>query len=251
MLTAAGTSRGDVTKVVLAVGSVAAVMLLAVAVGGEKARGQGAADGGRELYEQNCASCHGATGEGTFRGPPITGSGAAGAHFWLSTGRMPISDPQQEPRRSPPAFAGEDLDALVDYVASLGDGPPIPAVSPSAGDLSEGEQLYRRNCAACHSWAGVGGALIANQAAPGLHPSTPTQVAEAIRIGPGTMPVFNDDVLDDAELNAVVAYVAYLKRPLDRGGAPLSHLGPFAEGFTAAAALGVLLLASLWIGKRT
>ena len=57
--------------------------------------------------------------------------------------------------------------------------------------------------------------------------------------------------LDDAQLNAVVAYVKYLDRPRDRGGDPLWHLGPMAEGAVAVVlGLGVLVLVTMWIGER-
>ena len=58
--------------------------------------------------------------------------------FQLTTGRMPLTDPSAQPVRKPPAFPRREIDALVAYVASLGDGPPIPDVDPAAGDLSRG-----------------------------------------------------------------------------------------------------------------
>ena len=82
------------------------------------------------------------------------------------------------------------IDALVAYVSRLvPGGPPIPSVDPAAGDLADGGQLFRAQCAACHQWAGEGGALL-HREAPSLGPATPTQLAEAVRTGPGAMPTF-------------------------------------------------------------
>ncbi len=87
--------------------------------------------------------------------------------------------------------------------------------------------------------------------APGLKESTPTQIAEAIRTGPPSMPAYGPEVMDEEQLNSVVKYVLYLREPEDRGGHGLWHLGPFAEGLIAwVVGMGVLILAVLWIGER-
>lgn len=106
--------------------------------------------GGELLYNQDCASCHGPAGEGSPRGVPLFDAGAASAHFYLSTGRMPIGDPEDQIRRGEPAYSDTEIDAMVAYVASLGDGPPVPDVDTEGADLSVGGQLYRQHCAQCH-----------------------------------------------------------------------------------------------------
>jgi ubiquinol-cytochrome c reductase cytochrome c subunit len=218
-------------------------------------------DGGvRTVYLRDCAVCHGAEGQGSRRGPHIAGVGRALIDYELSTGRMPISDANEKIVRHRPRYSGAQRKAVVDYVASLepvgsGDktqpgGPDIPQVDEGAASLSSGGELYRLQCAACHAWAGDGGALV-HREAPGLHKATPVQVAEAIRTGPGTMPAFGSAALDDQQLAAVVRYVGYLKHPRDRGGFGLWHLGPVAEGAVGwIVGIGLLVLASLWIGER-
>ncbi|MGI9079676.1 MAG: c-type cytochrome [Acidimicrobiales bacterium] len=224
-----------------------------------------------QTFLTDCAVCHGAGGEGTNRGPTLVGVGRASLDYQLSTGRMPLvavgrsnteegaplqplpnksaGDSDLVPRRHEPAYPPETISALTDYVARLtGDaGPAIPHVGE--GNLAEGGALFRQQCAACHSWAGDGGALLRLEA-PSLHPSTETQIAEAIRVGPGQMPVFGAAALTDAQTASVVAYVRYLDDPRDRGGQPLWHLGPFAEGAVALIALAGLLLFTRWIGER-
>lgn len=206
---------------------------------------------GRRLYEAGCSTCHGVDGEGTSRGPSLQRSGAAGAHFYLSTGRMPLDEPDVQATRKPPAYRPEEIAALTAYVASLGDGPPIPDVDLATGELSEGSQLYAVNCAGCHNSAGSGGALGQAVFAPGVRQATPTQVAEAIRIGPGAMPVFGPDTLDDHQVASIIRYLEFLQRADDPGGAPLGRVGPVPEGLVAwLAGLGAMLLAAFWIGTR-
>jgi ubiquinol-cytochrome c reductase cytochrome c subunit len=208
-------------------------------------------EGGRSLFEISCTTCHGPDGRGTPQGPSLVGVGAASADFYLSTGRMPLDRPRAQSERKRPAFPPGEIALLTAYVASLGGGPPVPDVDPSRGDLAAGYQLYADNCASCHSSAGVGGALGHAVYAPPLNRATARQVAEAIRIGPGAMPVFGDDTFDDREVDSIVRYVIYLRDPRDEGGLDLGHLGPLSEGLVAWAVglLGVLL-AARWIGTR-
>ncbi len=66
--------------------------------------------------------------------------------------------------------------------------------------------------------------------APPLDRATPTQIAEAVRIGPYAMPSFTEKAISDAQLNSIVAYVRLRQEPRRRGGWGISHLGPFPEG---------------------
>ncbi|MFN2613700.1 MAG: c-type cytochrome [Actinomycetota bacterium] len=218
---------------------------------------------GPDLYQRNCAWCHGNRGEGTPRGPDlVTGrNGPALTDFMLGTGRMPIVDPHDKVLRGTPSFSREDVAKIVAYVSTLGGkGPPIPMVDPSIGDLALGESLYQANCAACHSVAGIGGALAPGQPknigstridyqAPSLRRSNATQIAEAMETGPGTMPVFSTDTFSDKELDSIVRYVLYLQHPQNRGGADIGRIGPVAEGAVAwVIGLGAIVLVARWIG---
>jgi ubiquinol-cytochrome c reductase cytochrome c subunit len=211
----------------------------------------GAVERGRRLYLLGCASCHGAEGGGTSQGPDLRGVGAAAADFQLSTGRMPNTQPDRQSvtKRSP--YTRAEIDDLVAYVASLGPGPPIPDVITPPGDLQEGGQLYLDNCAACHSAAGNGGALSLGRAAPTVRDATPVQVAEAMRTGPGQMPVFGPETLTRKQVNSIVRYVEYLENPEDPGGLSLGLVGPITEGLVAILiGLGALMLVSRWIEPR-
>jgi ubiquinol-cytochrome c reductase cytochrome c subunit len=209
-------------------------------------------DAGSQLYAIACTTCHGPDGQGIQdRGPSLIGVGAASADFYLSTGRMPLDRPRAQAERKRVAYSPVQIRQLVAFVTSLGAGPAVPQVDPARGDLADGNLLYANNCAPCHSSAAAGGALGHAVYAPALNRATPVQVAEAVRIGPGAMPVFGPETLDDAQVASVVRYVGYLRKPDDRGGFGLGHLGPIPEGFVAwVVGLGVMLVAVRWIGTK-
>jgi ubiquinol-cytochrome c reductase cytochrome c subunit len=213
---------------------------------------------GQELYETGCASCHGFQGEGleapdgSLRGPSLRRSGEAGAYYYLSTGRMPLANSEDQPTRKERAYDDEEIEALVAYVGSLGNGPEIPDVDITDADLAAGGEIYRANCQACHSASGSGGALSYGRAAPRLADATPTQVGAAVRIGPGQMPVFGPETITDDELDDLAAYVEYLRSPEDPGGLPIGRTGPIPEGFVAwIVGMGALVALVAWIGTRS
>lgn len=204
---------------------------------------------GSFLYLRDCGVCHGERGQGTPRGQRLTDIGPAEVDYVLSSGRMPIDEPGAERRRREPKYSAAERRAIVDYLRPfIAREPDIPQVHPEKGDIGEGAELYLALCAACHQWAGEGGALLGDIESPPLGPVTPLEVAEAIHTGPLNMPVF---VLSDEEVNSIAAYVEYLKDPEDRGGSHLWHFGPLPEGAIAwLFGLGVIVLLSRWIGTR-
>jgi ubiquinol-cytochrome c reductase cytochrome c subunit len=203
---------------------------------------------GRDLFLTRCASCHGDDGGGTDLGPSLEASGAAAADFQLRTGRMPLSDPNGPTLRKPPAFSDAEIDALVTYVASLGEGPEIPEVSGALGNISDGQLLFIDNCAACHGATGNGGAVGPDALAPSLHVATDVQIAEAAITGPGEMPRF---AFDDEELNDIVAFIDEFRSENAAGGADIGGIGPVPEGLVAWG-IGVVVLTAICflIGSR-
>jgi ubiquinol-cytochrome c reductase cytochrome c subunit len=204
---------------------------------------------GATLFATSCASCHGQDGQGSEFGPPLIGVGAAAADFQLRTGRMPFSDkPGVQAKRKPPAFDDRQIRQLVAYVASLGDGPPIPQVAVNDGYVSRGQQLFVVNCAPCHGATANGGAVGGGAVAPALDVATPVQVAEAMLTGPGQMPVFD---FDAADVNAVASYIDYLHGSSHPGGFSIGGIGPVPEGFVGwVLGMGLLFVIVVLVGRQ-
>jgi ubiquinol-cytochrome c reductase cytochrome c subunit len=217
---------------------------------------------GEELYLRDCAWCHGNEGEGTARAPDLrTGqNGPAFTDFMLTTGRMPIGRPDELISRRDPAYNPDEIRALVHYVSLLGGvGPPIPSPQTEGADIGLGLELYQENCSACHSPTMVGGALTAQPERVGISPiapdllnATPRQIAEAMLVGPGAMPVFGPTTFEPEEVDAIVAYVVRQQNPADRGGAPIGHVGPVSEGAVGwLIGLGAMLVIARIIGTSS
>ncbi len=252
--------------VVFLVGVLAAGRALAAPPSGPpvvdaSATGKSSLELGEELFSANCAACHGIQGRGvpsprtgtttsTAQGPSLRGVGALAADFYLSTGYMPLDSPRDQPVRTRQRFDGDEVKALIAYVASLDSGPPVPHPDPAAGNLSEGFEQFSEHCAGCHQIVGEGG-VVTGAKAPPLNRATPTQVAEAVRIGPWVMPKFSERDISDEQLNSIARYVQYAQHPQDAGGWGISHLGPFPEGIvTWLIAIVVLICTCMIIGKR-
>jgi ubiquinol-cytochrome c reductase cytochrome c subunit len=206
---------------------------------------------GHSLFESACASCHGAGAAGIpGRAPSLHGVGALAADFYLETGRMPLPAPRAQPLRSTPAFPQRQIRALDAYVASFG-GPAIPRVQPSDGSLAQGQQLFALDCAGCHSIQGSGG-IVTGAVVPALTLATPSEIAEAVRIGPYVMPRFGAGELSGREIDSIARYVQSTQHPDNRGGWGIGRIGPIPEGMVAWLLAGAaLLLIARLLGERT
>jgi quinol---cytochrome-c reductase cytochrome c subunit len=207
---------------------------------------------GRALFQAGCASCHGFDARGVKgQGPSLIGVGALSADFYLSTGRMPLNNPADPPVRSHPTYTRAEIKALTAYVGSLG-GPAIPAVHPAGNTLAAGRKAFTDHCAGCHQVMARGG-IVTGAIAPPLREATPTQIAEAVRIGPYLMPAFSTKQIDDKTLNGIARYVVWATRhPDNRGGWGLGNIGPIPEGMVAwLIGIIALLFVIRLIGERT
>jgi ubiquinol-cytochrome c reductase cytochrome c subunit len=206
---------------------------------------------GRALYLTGCSSCHGLDAQGGNQAPSLIGVGSAAVDFQVGTGRMPLSAPGAQAERRTPLYTETQIRQLGAYIDSLAPGPQVPTVDLADGDLAYGGELFRTNCAQCHQAVGQGGALTNGKHAPALTESTPVQVAEAMRTGPESMPVFSPGQLNDHQVNSIAKYVEFLQTPNDPGGHHIGHYGPVPEGLVAwLVGIGGLVMATLWIGSR-
>ena len=93
--------------------------------------------------------------------------------------------------------------------------------------------------------------MIVGGTAPNLADSTPTQIAEAVRIGPYLMPRFTTKQLDERQVDSIIRYVQVAQEPDDRGGWGIGHLGPIPEGLVAWLLAGSALVGvAVLIGGR-
>jgi ubiquinol-cytochrome c reductase cytochrome c subunit len=207
---------------------------------------------GRALYEANCSTCHGLGADGTVNGPSLQGVGPASVDFMLRTGRMPLANPADQSVRGEPKFRQAEIDALIAYVASIAPGgEPIPTVDTSAGDLALGAEVFLNNCAGCHGAGASGDSIGGGQIAPSLDPADPTEIGEAVRVGPGLMPRFGPETIDQHELDSLAAYLVWLRDNGDEGGLQLGRVGAVAEGLIAVVVgLGILILVLRLTGAK-
>lgn len=208
---------------------------------------------GAILYGVHCSSCHGADLRGTRGVPGLLEAGGAAVDFYITTGRMPLAlrAANEGPVRSPlgvanatgvqayhvPAlFDARQTAALDAYVDSRAERRiAIPDVRLDAAKLQRGRRLFEDNCQACHGAAAQGATAGGQWVALPLKLANPTQIGEAIRIGPGIMPRFTAAQVPDGDVDAVATYVRYLaEEPQTYGGALLEYLGPISEGAVSA-----------------
>ncbi|MGB7962101.1 MAG: cytochrome c [Propionicimonas sp.] len=213
---------------------------------------------GKQLFAVSCASCHGLNGEGLAAegAPSLVGVGAAAVDFQVRSGRMPMANPLAQAPRKDNVITDEERAAMAAYVASLGTGPSIPTEDQylpeglSEEDLAKGGDLFRTNCSACHNFQGSGGALPNGKVAPPLMGLEAIDIYEAMRTGPGQMPIFNGPAIPDTDVKAMVGYLEELHAQ-PSAGLTLGGLGPVSEGFWAwVAGMGSLVLFSMWITSK-
>ena len=209
---------------------------------------------GRTLYDVHCSTCHGIVDTGGGKGvPSLQYAGGATVDFYVATGRMPLADiaavhgtplnpfahsfaAGTQNYHTAPLFDARQTAAIVTYVTSQAQTTiPIPVVRLDAAKLQRGRLLYEDNCQACHGAGGQGATAGEQWTALPLNRATPTQIGEAIRIGPGVMPRFNSHQLSGDDVNAVATYVRYLiANSQTYGGTVMDYLGPISEGAVSA-----------------
>ncbi|HLM04789.1 MAG TPA: cytochrome c [Blastococcus sp.] len=207
---------------------------------------------GRDLYERSCITCHGENLEGVNnRGPSLIGVGEAAVYFQVHTGRMPLARQEADAHDKPAVFSDEEIDQLMAYVQANGGGPTLPSGDLRDGDLAEGGELFRLNCASCHNFVGQGGALSSGKSAPSLQDASDLEIYTAMLSGPENMPVFGDNQLTPDEKRAIINYVQTIKAQADPGGAGIGRIGPVGEGLVIwVVGIGALLFGIFWMGSK-
>ncbi len=209
---------------------------------------------GQQIFALTCATCHGMQAQGTAVAPSLIGVGSAAVDFEVSTGRMPLKEIGSEAAEKPPQLTPTETRDVAAYIASLAGGPAIPSaadVSTRGANMALGQELFIADCAQCHNFVGAGGALTDGKYAPALSNATPTQIYQAMLIGPEAMPVFNNTTITPSEKRDIIAYVTATRTTPNPGGFSLGRVGPVTEGLvTFLGLLFFMVLAAMWITAK-
>ncbi len=232
---------------------------LAQAQGGDPQRGA-------QLFAENCAMCHGPTGQGrvgpnlskTFSGinvnvelKQIIANGVKGAVMpaWSQANGGPLSD--------------QDIDDIIAYINTWGGGnapvapapTPVPvtpvAVAGITGDATRGAQLFAQNCAGCHGSHGQGrvGATLQKDW-PGIQPGLSIRQTIANGVRGAVMPAWsqaNGGPLSDQDINDITVFILSLQSqppptPQPAPGGAISGVVAFVVLVLVAILVGGLLI---------
>lgn len=209
---------------------------------------------GEKLFTANCATCHGLDLQGTANGPSLYGVGELATEFQLSTGRMPLQMQGPQAPQKAPQFTEDQILAISSFVQSEAPGPTFPheGILDGKGDVANGAELFRVNCAMCHNVAAAGGALTEGKYAPSLVGVSAAHIYEAMITGPQNMPVFNDMNLSPEDKRDIITALKFMENNPSPGGNDLGSLGPVSEGlFLWIFGLGSIVALTVWITAKS
>jgi ubiquinol-cytochrome c reductase cytochrome c subunit len=119
------------------------------------------------------------------------------------------------------------------------------------GEVAEGGELFRTNCAMCHNFAGQGGALTQGKYAPSVMGVEPVHIYEAMITGPQSMPVFSDKTLTPKEKLSIIKWIKAAEKEPQLGGVALGRVGPVTEGLLVwTLGLGLLIGIAVWLAAK-
>src|SRR5688572_17079171 len=131
----------------LLVGSIAALTIAVAAQQSDTTRNPLGTDpaaiaAGQRLFDQGCAGCHAAAGQGSDRGPALTGRLARGSEDGdiFHSIREGVPGTAMTPHRE---LSDQQTWQLVSYIKTLaGATRSAPAGAPSAGDVTAGAAVF-------------------------------------------------------------------------------------------------------------
>ena len=211
-------------------------------------------DDGKKLFQANCATCHGLNLAGTEDGPSLYGVGELAVEFQVSTGRMPLQMQGPQAPQKPAQFTEDQIKAMAAWVQSVAPGPTYPDAKTldGQGDVANGAELFRTNCAMCHNVAAAGGALTEGKYAPALTSTSALHMYAAMVTGPQNMPVFSDLNLTATDKQDIITYLQFLNENPSPGGLDLGNLGPVSEGlFIWIFGLGAIVGITVWLTAKS
>lgn len=210
-----------------------------------------AAPNGKQLYQRNCAACHGENGDGGV-GVPLS---LPDFQYSVPDSYLARTIRLGRPGRVMPAFprlSAAEVTALVKYIRTWAPGRGYHlSAAPIHGDPVHGRQLFAKYCASCHGAQGQGGTgtgvtfsrprnlpvmppALNN---PGFLAAATDQMIKATLMNgrEGTpMVSFLKHGLSETDINDVVSYVRSFQRvahadtaPATDGSATLSYASPY------------------------
>jgi len=226
-------------------GTALIVFALALYIAGEPTRiseSQGAIlhvqlDDAMTLYAENCAVCHGLSGEGIGATPPLNAPGLQSMPYdelykVIARGRFETAMPAWSKEDGGPLsdYQIGELVALIqsgdwngtgDRVVNLGLAPlipfttePDPALLESVGSLPDGEILqtaitiYAAQCVACHGADGLGTGIAPALNAPEVREKDIAELERTIVYGnTGTLMAGWNNVLAPGEISAMLTLI--------------------------------------------
>jgi ubiquinol-cytochrome c reductase iron-sulfur subunit len=189
---------------------------------------------GAGIYAANCSGCHGDHGQGLI-GP----SQQADAFPSLVAGMVERGGISMPAFRQ---FSAAQVAAVSTFVATQ-----IADPAARTATIAEGGRLFRLYCSGCHSSTGRGGALSQGRNAPSLADYPAAEALAAMILGRGNMPNFAGTTFTVRQQASVALYVQLLQAPPSPGGWGLGYIGPVTEGLACFAALGLIVLLTVWL----
>lgn len=174
----------------------------------DMAREPGAVRLGRNLYLNNCATCHGSDARGAKAFPNLTdaewqyGGTSAAVMQTITNGRIGVMPALGA------ALGDDGTDAVVEYVLSLSG-----SSNADADALGTGQQKYMQFCAACHGPTGQGMQALG---APNLtndiwlHGGSAETIRDIIMNGRQNQMPAQKDLLSEDRIRVLGAYVLSL-----------------------------------------
>jgi mono/diheme cytochrome c family protein len=207
----------------------AAAALVLMGCGSVGLTTEGEVSRGKQLFTENCGSCHTLADAGTQGrvGPNLDeaftnlrNDDNPGQGFKESTirdvVRGQIAYPVEEPVTGAPGMpanivTGDDADAVAAYVASVA-GLPVQgggaqaAGGQAGGGATDGKAIFTGNCGSCHTLADAG---TSGEIGPNLDEAKPSVdlAVERVTNGRGAMPSFKGQ-LSEQQIRAVAQYVS-------------------------------------------
>ncbi len=185
-------------------------------------------DNGRQLFIENCGTCHYLSEAGTTGnlGPDLDAAFAASRAAGMDQDTIEgvVTDQISHPRQTDPSdpsympadiVTGQDADDVAAYVGSVAG---VPGIQPPTAPGGPGGQVFANNgCGSCHTFAAAGSqGAVGPNLDEGLQGQTPAQIETSIVAAnedivkgfqPNVMPQNYESTIDPKDLKLLVDFL--------------------------------------------